>query len=111
VAGKTGFLFFQPTFNPKHQGNTLKTLSNQYMASQNTKNHPKTHIQPETKNFLKLISIFILGVFKVRKHLILTPFIIWNHLTQNRPVLVVEIVVNDNFFFLSRNSANPSLFH
>jgi hypothetical protein len=49
VAGKTGLLFFQPTFNPKHQGNTFGTLYNQSMASQNAKNHPKTHNQPETK--------------------------------------------------------------
>jgi hypothetical protein len=69
VAGKTGLLFFQPTFNPKHQGNTFGTLYNQSMASQNAKNHPKTHNQPETKKSSKAQIFFYFRCFQGKKTL------------------------------------------
>jgi hypothetical protein len=48
-------------------------LLNQFMASKNkTKNRLKTRNQPETKKLYEFRYVF-LGVFKAKKHLILTP--------------------------------------
>jgi hypothetical protein len=38
---------FQHVFCPKHLGNPLKTLLNQYLFMENVKNHPKTWNSPE----------------------------------------------------------------
>ena len=38
---------FQPVFCPKHPGNPLRTLLNQYLFMENIKNRPKTRNPPE----------------------------------------------------------------
>jgi len=48
----------QIIFDLKHLGNIIGTLINQSMASENVKNHPKIHKQPEIKNLPQLRSIF-----------------------------------------------------
>ena len=55
VRKKQGFFVYpqnhsQLIFDPKHLGNTLRTLLNQSMASKNTKNRSKTQNQPKTQN-------------------------------------------------------------
>jgi len=71
------------------------------------KNHLKTYYQLKTKNISKLGSVF-LSAFKVRKHIILTPIIIWNRLTHKWTILVARIITNRNFFSLRWNSATLS---
>ena len=114
MAKKTGsFVFhskshFQPIFDSKPLENTLKTLLNQNMATKKPINHPKTWNPPETKILLKLKAV-VLGVFKVNKHLNVTPSIIWNILIQKSIVLVVKIFLNSHFLSLSWNPVSPSL--
>jgi hypothetical protein len=48
----------QTIFDLKHLVNTIGTLINQSMASENIKNSFKVHNQPEIKNLPQLISIF-----------------------------------------------------
>ena len=63
--------------------NTLEIITNSSMASKNQKrNHLENHTQSEIKNQPEFKIIFS-WVFKVQKHLIWTPRIKWNNLTQN----------------------------
>ena len=108
MAGRTcSFVFFhlkshfQSIFYPKHLENTLETLLKQSMATKKPINRPKTRNPPEIKILLKLRSV-VLGVFKVKKkHLNITPLIIWNLLTQKSTVLVAKIFLNSHFLSLS----------
>ena len=83
VIGKTTFLFFQPILTQ----NTEKTLiepclTNLWPLKTKKKKFLKTHNQFDKKNnFSKLSSVY-LCVFKVKKKLNLTSFIIWNHQWQ-----------------------------
>jgi hypothetical protein len=80
------------------------------MVFKNIKDISKIQNQPETKILKELRSLFF-GVFKVKKkHIILIPFIIWNHLTQQLTILIAKIIINDNFLSLSRNLTTPSFF-
>jgi ABC-type xylose transport system permease subunit len=71
------------------------------MATKKPINRPKTRNPPEIKILLKLRSV-VLGVFKVKKkHLNITPLIIWNLLTQKSTILVAKIFLNSHFLSLS----------
>jgi hypothetical protein len=78
------------------------------MTTKKPINHPKTRNPPEKKILLKL-KFVVLGVFKVNKQLIVTPFIIWNLLTQKSTILVVEIFLSNYFLSLRWNLVTPSL--
>ena len=68
-------LVFSTHFDLKKLKKHYVTLFSQSMASKNIKNHSKTHNQLKTKNLLELRFVFLVFL-KVKKYLILTPFII-----------------------------------
>jgi hypothetical protein len=110
AAGKTRLLFFNPKtyFQLFFLLQTLRKHQWNLVSLKNTKNYLKTHNQHENKKISKH-HIFFLGVFKVRKHLILTLLVIWDHLTQKSIVLVVKIIANNNFLFFNWNPVTLSL--
>ena len=102
---KWGIRFFDPKidlsihFDLKYLENILGNLINSFII---LKNHLKTQNQPKTKNLTKIIYVF-LGNPKLKKHLMWTPIIKWNNLTQCWSFLG-EIGGNKIFFFVMLDS-------
>ena len=97
---------YQNISNPKYLKHVLVTLLNQSMTSKNTKKEKKNTSNSKIKNFPNSNMIF--RHFQSEKHLVWTPLIICNNLTQKSNVLVVKIVANDKFIYLYWNPASPS---
>jgi len=74
---KNKTLVFLIYFDSNHLENTLGTLFNQSIAFKNLKIIQKPIINLKSKIF-QSSGLFFIGVFKVRKHLIITLLIIWN---------------------------------
>jgi hypothetical protein len=92
---------FQPIFDPKHPKNILEILLNQSMPTQKPTNRLKTRNPPKIKILLELRSV-VLDVFKVKKHLNVTPLIIWNLLIQKSIVWWPESPPTTTFFFYAK---------
>jgi len=84
-------LFCNPFFYPKHPRNHDKPIHD-------LKKPPKNQTQSQTKNQLELRFVFS-WTFKIQKHLIWTPRIKWNNLTQKLSFWWSKSVPTTNFFF------------
>ena len=101
---------FSTNFDPKHQGNTLETLSNQSMTSKNTNNCSKLKINPKPKNISSIYLFFLR--FQGKKILNLNPFFYHKEPSNTKIffLFVAEIIANNNFLSLYWNSASSFFF-
>jgi hypothetical protein len=90
---------FQPIFYPKHPENILETLLNQSMPTQKPTNRLKTRNPPKIKILLELRSV-VLCVFKVKKHLNVTPPHHMEPFNTKINHFVARISPNNHFLFL-----------
>jgi hypothetical protein len=95
---------FWPETPRKHHIDLVKPIHDHQKA-----NKPPQNPKSTWKKILLKLKFVVLGVFKVNKHLIVTPFIIWNLLTQKSTILVVEIFLSNYFLSLRWNLVTPSL--